>query len=180
MPKGVKGFQKGQKFTENHRNKLKKKAILRSSLPAAKEKFKIRIKPFLGLTKNGKKIECLICKKLFYVKKSHLNKRKYCSVECKAIAISGENNWNWLGGKTPEIENRLGLRIWKKISEIIRERDNHKCCICGKSQKEEGRKLSVHHILPYREFLDNNLNNLITLCGRCHRLEEIKYYARKS
>ena len=57
-----------------------------------------------------------------------------------------------------------------KFNEIlkasIRERDNHRCQICGKSTKKNGRKLDVHHI----DYDKANLNpeNLISLCRSCH------------
>ena len=35
---------------------------------------------------DGKNIECLICKKVFYVPKSNVNRRKYCSKGCSGIS----------------------------------------------------------------------------------------------
>ena len=54
----------------------------------------------------------------------------------------------------------------KILKEAIRQRDNHQCQICGKTQLENTYKLSVHHI----DYIKNNLNpnNLITLCKSCH------------
>lgn len=54
----------------------------------------------------------------------------------------------------------------KILKESIRERDNHVCQICGKSAKDNGRKLDVHHI----DYDKNNLDpiNLIALCRSCH------------
>jgi len=72
-----------------------------------------------------------------------------------------ENNPNWQGGKsfepyTSDFNNEL--RAW------IRERDNYQCQICG--LKQNGRKLSVHHI-DYDKS-DNRRKNLITLCVSHH------------
>lgn len=46
-------------------------------------------------------------------------------------------------------------------------RDNYTCQIC-----EAKRKLEVHHIIPYRLIGKHDLENLITLCEKCHRLFE--------
>ena len=57
---------------------------------------------------------------------------------------------------------------WNEILKAsIRERDNHQCQICGKSTKQNSRKLDVHHI----DYDKNNLDpeNLISLCLNCHR-----------
>jgi len=51
------------------------------------------------------------------------------------------------------------------IREEIRIRDNHICQKCYKKQIKE--KLSVHHI-DYNKF-NNDKNNLISLCRKCHR-----------
>lgn len=63
---------------------------------------------------------------------------------------------------------------WQKARKECLERDNYKCQIC--SHKFDDTKPSgtaVHHIIPrqYKElFLD--LNNLITLCSRCHHWDK--------
>ena len=70
---------------------------------------------------------------------------------------------NWKGGKSFE-PYPLG---WNKThKEQIRFRDGYKCQICGCSEVENIRKLSVHHI----DYDKNNieLNNLISICIKCH------------
>jgi predicted HNH restriction endonuclease len=48
------------------------------------------------------------------------------------------------------------------------------CQQCGKTPKDTGKALDVHHIQPFRTFgvarhADANaLSNLIALCSRCH------------
>jgi len=56
---------------------------------------------------------------------------------------------------------------WNRdLREKIRDRDNYTCQLCGKSQYDCDRSLSVHHI----DFDKNNNDpdNLITLCRHCH------------
>lgn len=60
---------------------------------------------------------------------------------------------------------------WLKARLECLERDNYRCQICGnKFDKAKPGGTAVHHIIPrqYKElFLE--LDNLITLCSRCHR-----------
>lgn len=85
---------------------------------------------------------------------------------------------------------------WSKISEKIRDKYDNICVSCNKTSEN---KLSVHHIIPRREFLDNFTNrdlerldngmasdeleeeflermsdankesNLVPLCNSCHQ-----------
>jgi hypothetical protein len=52
---------------------------------------------------------------------------------------------------------------WKKRREKVLERDNHSCRICG-SRKG----LHVHHIVPQSKKGSHKLENLVSLCPRCH------------
>jgi 5-methylcytosine-specific restriction endonuclease McrA len=60
---------------------------------------------------------------------------------------------------------------WQKARKECLERDNYECQICRhKLDKAKPRGTAVHHIIPRQYkglFLD--LDNLITLCSRCHR-----------
>ena len=75
----------------------------------------------------------------------------------------GKEHWNWQGGKTFE---PYGLEFNENLKEVIRNRDRRKCQICEKTELEERRKLSIHHIDYNKQ--NNNPNNLISLCERCH------------
>lgn len=66
---------------------------------------------------------------------------------------------------------------WNIAKEIILERDNYSCRICGKSPLNiENRggvqtirfELEVHHIIPRIAGGTNSTKNLITLCKNCH------------
>jgi len=62
-------------------------------------------KPFSGTYK-----KCLACGKEFYVFKSVLNKKKYCSLECRLKHISLHHSPTWRGGK---FTNKQGY-VWIK------------------------------------------------------------------
>lgn len=55
-------------------------------------------------------------------------------------------------------------RLDENIRKAVILRDKCKCMECGKSKC----KLEVHHIKPRRLNGSNTLNNLITLCEKCH------------
>jgi 5-methylcytosine-specific restriction endonuclease McrA len=62
---------------------------------------------------------------------------------------------------------------WKKQSRLAKKRDNYTCQVCGRDGRIEHFHISVHHIIPYREFREdyeaaNNLSNLVSLCPSCH------------
>ena len=79
----------------------------------------------------------------------------------------GENCTFFLGGHT----NYYGAD-WRKQRKLARKRDVI-CQHCGKTKQENGKELDVHHIIPFRYFNKseeaNKLDNLITLCIKCHR-----------
>ncbi len=71
---------------------------------------------------------------------------------------------------------------WEQQRALALERDEYRCRRCGVQGTPE-RPLHVHHIRPFRTFgyvpgeneayrEANRLENLITLCSRCHRLAE--------
>jgi len=55
------------------------------------------------------------------------------------------------------------LRIKKLIREIVIERDNSICQLCGKQATQ------LHHIVYRSHSGDNTAYNLICLCDLCHR-----------
>lgn len=74
-----------------------------------------------------------------------------------------EKGSGWKGG----IGNRpYPVEFDYNLKTLIRERDNNTCQLCGRTKKEEGRNLCVHHIDYVKENLDPK--NLITLCNRCN------------
>ena len=91
-----------------------------------------------------------------------------------SVAKSGKNNpiYGKTGEKSPNWRGGLSsypypINFTKQLKEYIRERDNHICQLCGKTEEQNRRKLDVHHIDYNKENL--NESNLISLCKSCHQ-----------
>lgn len=56
---------------------------------------------------------------------------------------------------------------WVIRRAYILERDGHQCRECGSR-----RNLHVHHVVPVQIRPNHSSTNLITLCARCHSLQE--------
>lgn len=136
---------------------------------------------------NKKRIElkCLYCGKIFLVVPYKHDKRKHCSRECliksrdyfgknnpnygNGAKILGEKNPNWKGGCS---SFHYPASFCKELKALIRSRDEYICQHCGKTEKENSRKLNIHHI----DYNKNNLkpSNLISLCDSCHSKSNFK------
>ena len=134
--------------------------------------------------KRSKKVKDKISSGL---KNSYKNgKRKSWNKNKRYPQISGENHWNWQGGKTNIrilMENQIKYRQWR--SDVF-TRDNFTCQKChSKGKKGKRIILNVHHIkyvsIIIQEYniksIDDilnceelwNINNGITLCKDCHK-----------
>ncbi len=86
--------------------------------------------------------------------------------------LKEEGNW----GVSP---NDYGQN-WQLIREKIIQRDGNRCRACGISF--ESHNLHVHHIQPFKSFVDSELankaSNLVSLCPACHSLAEINVRIR--
>lgn len=80
----------------------------------------------------------------------------------------GKEGGHWKGGSKRKYGNASRGIGWKSIKYDIKNRDNHKCRICGRTAEEVGTYLQVHHIVPYKCEEDNSNDNLITVCPKCH------------
>ncbi|WP_425499311.1 HNH endonuclease [Natronosalvus caseinilyticus] len=98
----------------------------------------------------------------------------FCGRTCYGNWLSetvvGENHHQWEGGPIP-----YG-RTWWKIRRRALERDDYRCQACGRDNEAIGRNPDVHHVIPVRTFDDPEdaytLDNVVSLCRRCHRLAE--------
>lgn len=80
--------------------------------------------------------------------------------------FNGKNNANWKGGLS---FGKYCYKFNEHRKEIIRNEYNRKCVICGKTEKENGRKLSVHHVSYDKEMGCNGKQwRLVPLCITCH------------
>ena len=80
--------------------------------------------------------------------------------------VSGENHWNWQGGKTSKNEAIRKSAEYKKWRTLVFERDNFICQEC----KKVGGEIHADHIKPFSKYkeLRFNVNNGRTLCVECH------------
>jgi len=60
-------------------------------------------------------------------------------------------------------ESFLASDEWRRLSERVKERDNHECTQCGSHQH-----LQSHH-LTYDYGWECDPEHLVTLCNQCHR-----------
>lgn len=62
------------------------------------------------------------------------------------------------------------VRSRKQQKRRIRERDGHKCQLCGATPEDDPRvRLEVHHVRPFSKGGPTVDPNLITLCHECHQ-----------
>ena len=103
----------------------------------------------------------------------------FCSRECRRAWTEAEREPPRVVLE-PRPEYRGG--DWEVQAERARKRDRYTCRICGITEEELGRKLDVHHILPFSWFRDprqaNRLSNLISVCPSCHRKLEAETRAK--
>ena len=145
---------------ESVRKKLRAKALIRELDPEYSKKLWQRNK--YGWIK----IICLNCKKQRECRRS--NVKLFCSTKCSELFHCGKNHPLWTGLDVDSYGEN-----WSSQKRLARERDNNTCQICGKSRRENGAELDVHHMIPFKIFKSykdaNRLENLICLCIRCHR-----------
>jgi len=113
--------------------------------------------------------------------KEHVFCGKSCFTEWQRINMAGDKSPSWRGGPK---KNYYGPN-WRAQSHATRVRDGYHCRRCGISQKEIKRMLHVHHVKPFQSFdyrlgenenyrFANQIDNLITLCPRCHNSVDIR------
>ena len=120
---------------------------------------------------NGGEVECvcLNCGKKFFVNPARLKdgRGKFCSKECFNEWYRGENHPKWKGGIAylPYCS-----KFNRKFRQRIRDKFDNKCFICGKTEEENGKKLSIHHVDYDKTCLCNTSNScqFVPLCASCH------------
>lgn len=91
----------------------------------------------------------------------------------------GEKSALWKGGSKTEHERHLDSADWRRIRQLVYARDNYTCQECGiatmnfrDSRSNPSRRVQAHHIIPRRYGGGDELENLVTLCAKCHTKRE--------
>jgi predicted phosphodiesterase/5-methylcytosine-specific restriction endonuclease McrA len=105
-----------------------------------------------------------------------IERRKQISETLKKFYSNKENHPQWKGGVSTELYGEL---FNASLKELVRTKYNRTCQICGKSEIELKVKLSIHHIDYNKQ--NNDLDNLIPLCVKCHTKTNSKriYWERR-
>jgi len=82
---------------------------------------------------------------------------------CRSCASKGERNAMYIDGRSKE---DYGFEFSESLKQIVRKRDNYKCQLCNCTSLENNRELDVHHLDLNKS--NNNIDNLIALCMKCH------------
>jgi 5-methylcytosine-specific restriction endonuclease McrA len=53
---------------------------------------------------------------------------------------------------------------WRRLSKAARDRDQGECALCGSTNR-----VQAHHRVHRKEGGPDTLENLVSLCARCHR-----------
>lgn len=118
--------------------------------------------------------ECVECKSGFVVRRH--NKRKLChscsekkraEVKRDAPTVSVDLSFRNKGLLETPVNTWYASGFTKALKDKIKQRDGWECYICGKTTN-----LHVHHIIPRIEGGEHTPDNLVTLCGGCHRSVE--------
>jgi len=77
----------------------------------------------------------------------------------------GKSNPNWNGGYSPERQAFYSSLLWKDLLKSIWKRDKGVCYKCKKRYK----KIHIHHLISFAvKSKRGDINNLMTLCPKCH------------
>lgn len=177
---GEKNSNYGKHPSEVTRQKMSKAHSGKSPTEATKKK--------LSEANRGKKITEVTRKKLSEVKSgkkhplygkhpsevtrkklSEANRgKKHTEGTKKKLSESkrGAKNHNWKGGKSIEYCSKWN----EKFREYIRNKYNRKCFLCGKTEEENGQRLSVHHVNSNKKCGcdEDRTCQFVPLCRLCH------------
>jgi len=78
--------------------------------------------------------------------------------------------WNYIDGRRKLLSPGRYGDDWDKIRYLVYSRDHFTCQECG----TQGKRLDVHHKIPFLISFDNSLSNLIALCCSCHMKEDAR------
>lgn len=142
----------GRKFSEEHRKKIS---------DAKKKYFQEHPERIL----RGEEHPC---------HGTHASDETRLKLRGKRERISGPNNPRWNGGTS---FGEYCPKFNRRLKEEIREKFGRKCFLCPKTEKENGKKLDIHHVDYNKGQGCGQKWNLIPLCHRCHtKTNSTRYY----
>lgn len=112
----------------------------------------------------GKMRKALTGRKLDDITKSKMSETRKRIVKQNPVLIQ-----KMLSGAEEKYLSKIRGTGWRQAREKALARDNYKCQKCGLAER-----LLVHHInykgrnLGSQKDMDNRLDNLVTLCHKCH------------
>lgn len=123
--------------------------------------------------------KCQRCEKEYSADKQTIRRLcRSCIATVDPRSTYGSKNPMWKGGHKYWKTGRFGRDkdglSWKAQRNLAWERDNYTCQKCLRTRIELKRKPDVHHIKPYRISFSHALVNLISLCKKCHKIEDLK------
>jgi hypothetical protein len=100
---------------------------------------------------------------------SHVTVLKYLrlyNIPIRTCNFNGSNNPNWKGGIS---QQKYCYKFNEPFKQYIREKFNNTCFICGKSKRDNGKNLFVHHIDYNKNAICNGKEwAFVPLCASCH------------
>lgn len=106
-------------------------------------------------------------------KNSESNKDRIFSEDSKQ-KISESRIGKYMGDKCPAWKGGVSFEPYcilfnDEFKERVREYWNRKCVLCNKDEKENGKRLSVHHVTYNKETCcDKSIPLFVPLCLSCH------------
>lgn len=93
----------------------------------------------------------------------------YCSERCRVAWTRQQPSFEVV--LQPGRPGRGGN--WEVQSRRARERDGFACQVCAVTEEDLGRRLDVHHQIPFSRFRSNveanKLEHLVSVCPACHQ-----------
>lgn len=114
-----------------------------------------------------------------------VNDNPATSLEARKKISEAKLKNNWMRGRFKHFNHgyKGGKTLyrgwnWKTTRIAVKNRDGYTCVKCGMTEVESSnlfdQPLQVDHITPWRISKDNSMENLQTLCCRCHGRDKQK------
>lgn len=115
------------------------------------------------------RVQCPDCGNVRDLGRSELSRlRKKGNSLCRNCAQIGERHHRWMDD--PGLKRMYSRTEWHIVCKRILNRDRHTCQFpgCDRTESQDGRQLSIHHINPLRNCKEHDDDNLIAMCSEHH------------